>query len=478
MTSSTKRNRRQFLRDLSVTAGAAAVATSSSASASGNYPVGAPLHSLTASRQETREVSFMSIGSLQEQQIYQEAIEAAQNESLDDSNVKINWVQSPADDWAKVMTMFAAGEAYDIQRIDDDRIYLLALENKIHQLDPWMLDPNIGLNLDQYYDRFFTSVAVEGYQFAMLPAGSANVVYYNVDLFEEAGITAPTSWSEAWEFDVFLENARKLSKVSGNRTDVYGIGFPANIVTPIGYGAGASALTEDQTSCAFDTDDVHNALDPIVKLITEELVAVPPEIEPLEMFNGGMLAMMWGAMNLVAEISEGINWGIMPWAKTPQFAMTENYDRAFVIPKSAKDPEAAYIGLKALTEKAAADVYARYRWAVPNLIASAEGEVFNDPSRPPENTNVWIETFGEVNGHQVDVPTPRGPIGEVWKESFTGADLPGALFSGQISTREYLDSACARVNDEIARQNWSATEGLDRLLASDALADPDTKVLG
>lgn len=420
----------------------------------------------------------MSIGSLQEQQIFQDAINAAQEESLSDQNIKINWVQSPADDWAKVMTMFAADEAYDIQRIDDDRIYLLAQENKIHQLDPWMLDSEIGLDPSKYYERFFTSIAVEGYQFSIIPAGSANVVYYNVDLFEEAGITAPASWSEAWDLDTFLANATALSKVSGNRTDVYGFGFPPNVVTAIGYGAGATALNEDQTRCTFDSEDVRNALDPIVKLITDDLVGVPPEIELLEMFNGGLLAMMWGSMSLPAQISDGVNWNIMPWAKTPQYAMTENYDRAFVIPKSAENPEAAYIGLKALTEKAAADVYAEARWAVPNLIASAEGDVLNDPSRPPQNTNVWIETFGEIDGHQVDVPTPRGPIGEAWKAAFTEADLYGALFSGQISTQEYLDSACERVNEEIARQEWSSSVGLERLRNSGALTDPDARVLG
>jgi multiple sugar transport system substrate-binding protein len=405
--------------------------------------------------------------------MFQEAIEAAQNEHLNDLNININWHAAPEGGWERIMTMFAAGEAYDIQRIDDDRVYLLALENQIHQLDPWMLDPSIGTEVDEYYPRFWTSLAIEGYQFAMLPAASANVVYYNIDHFEEAGITAPTSWADAWSLETFLDNVRRLAEVSGE----YGVGFPPNISTAIGYGAGATALNEDQTECGFDNEDVLNALDPFVSLVVEEGIAVPPEIEQLEMFNSGLLAMMWGAMDTVAQISQGIRWDIMPWVKTPQFAMTENYDRAFVIPKTAKDPEAAYLALKALTKKASADIYARTRWGVPNLIASAEGEAFEDPSVPPENKNVWIETFGSVNGHQVDVPTPRGPIGEVWKQAFTGEELWGSLISGQISTAEFLERACARVNEEITRQEWSLTEGLTRLQESGALTDPDARVL-
>jgi ABC-type glycerol-3-phosphate transport system substrate-binding protein len=336
-----------------------------------------------------------------------------------------------------------------------------------------MLDPEVGMDQAAYYPRFFSSLAIEGYQFGMIPASSANVVYYNRDHFEQAGIEAPTTWADAWSLETFLENVRALAGVSGQ----YGVVFPANTVTPIGYGAGGTALNEDQTSCAFDSEEVEAALQPFVSLVVDEQVANPPEVLPLEMFNSGLASMMWGAMDNVAAISETINWGIMPWCATPEFAMTENYDRAWVISKSAPDPEAAYMGLKALTEKAASDIWGQSRFGVPNLIASAEGEAFNDPSRPPEHTNVWSETFGDINGHGVDVILPRGPIGDAWKGNFTGAELYGSLFSGQITARQFLDEGCTRVNDEIARLEWNAEEGLQRLLDSGSVTDPDAKVL-
>lgn len=475
MTSDTRISRRRLLRDASVSVGAAVVGASgaSQATATGSQTAGSGRRRYRSASQTVREVSFMSPGTVREQQMYQEAIAAAQAATLDALNIKINWFAAPGGDWDRIMTMFAAGEAYDIQRIDDDRVYLLAVENKIHQLDQWILDPEIGIEADQYYPRFFSSIAIEGYQFSMIPASSANVVYYNRDHFDRAGIEAPTSWSDAWDLETFVENVRALAAVSGS----YGVGFPGNVTTPIGYGAGATALNDNQTACAFDTDDVAAALDPFVKLIVEDQVATPPEVVPLEMFNAGLSSMTWGAMDLVSGISEDIQWGIMPWCKTPLYAMTENYDRAWVISKTAPDPEAAYIALKALTEKPASDVYARWRYGVPNLIAAAEGEAFNDPALPPEHKNVWTETFGSVNDHPVDLEVPRGPIGDAWKSAFAEADLFGALFSGQMTSREFVDQACARVNDEIARQGWSTEVGLQRLMDSGALTNPDAKVL-
>jgi multiple sugar transport system substrate-binding protein len=201
MTSTTKLSRRRLLREASVAVGATAVAAAtveSTTAATADTTAAALRRAHPAGAQDVRQVSFMSPGSLTDQQIFQDAIAEAQEESLNDLGIQINWNAAPSGDWERIMTMFAADQAYDIQRIDDDRVYLLALENKIHQLDPWMLDPEIGMDQAAYYPRFFSSLAIEGYQFGMIPASSANVVYYNRDHFEQAGIEAPTTWADAW----------------------------------------------------------------------------------------------------------------------------------------------------------------------------------------------------------------------------------------------------------------------------------------
>lgn len=422
-----------------------------------------------------REVSFMSSGNEGDQQMFKEAIDAAQQATLSAEEITINWQPYPGGGWDKIMTMFAAGQAYDIQRIDDDRVYLLAVENKVHQLDGWMFDHK--MNKDDYFPVFWKTLSIEGHQFSMNPAGGADVIYYNVDLFDQAGITAPTSWKEAWSWDQFLANAEKVAKVSGGRTEVYALGFPPNIATPTGHGAGATALNADQTTCSFAGPDVHAAIDPFVQMTVKDQIIAPPELNRLELFNAGKLAMTWESMGFDRQVSKSIKWDIMPWMKTPKFAMTENYDRTFVIAKSAKDPEAAFLGLKTLCEKAASDVFAKYRFGIPYLKASAEGPILNDPETPPTNKNVWFETFGDVDGHPVDVPLPRGPIGEAWKQAFTG-ELFESARSGQISTQDYLNQACQRVDQEIAKWGWNKDKGLELLKQGGGLSHPNRKFAG
>jgi multiple sugar transport system substrate-binding protein len=456
---------------------AASGATPSASPAAAAKPTAAA-QAAPAKTGATREVSFMSIGNEGDQKMFQEALAAAQKESLDAQNIKVNFQPGPAsgpDAWAKVMTMFAGNQAFDVQRIDDDRVYLLATENKIHQLDKMMTD--LGLKKDAYYPAFFTTLNLEGYQFSMNPAGGANVVYYNKDLFDAAGVKAPESWKDAWTWDQFAENARKLAKVSNGNTDVYALAFPPNISTPTGYGAGATAFNADETQCGFGGDDVFNAIDPIVQMVVKEKIIAPPELGDagrLQLFNAGKIAMTWESMGFDQNVSKSIKWDVMPWMKTPKYAMTENYDRTFVISKTAKDPEAAFLALKALCERAAGDVFAQHHFGLPYFKASAEDPAVNDPNVAPAHKAVWRETFDNVDGHPVDVPTPRSPVGEVWKDSFT-ADLFNSALSGQISTRDFLAQVSQKVNDKIAELKWHKGAGLEALKAGGGLTNPETK---
>jgi multiple sugar transport system substrate-binding protein len=420
-------------------------------------------------------ISFMSIGDAQDQQMFKDMIAAAQKESLDKEQIKIEWQPAPGTDWSRTTALFASGTAADITRMDDDRVYSLALDKKIHQLDPWMLDKKDGMNKADYFDTFWTDNSVEGYQFCMEPAMSANVLYYNKDLFEKAGIQAPKKWEEAWGWDEFVTNVKKLTQKSGGRTNVYGAGFPVNIVEPMLYGTGGEALIDKQTQCGVQTPAAAASIDAMAQLVRDGN-APTVDVEQLPLFNSGKLAMTWNAMDFVATISTSVKWDIMPWPKSPIYATTKNYARAFVIPTTAKEPKAAYLALRALCGKAASEVMAKRQWAVPNFKASAEGAAFTDhPS--PSNKAVWSETLSSTGEHPVMIRMPRGPIGLAWASAFVEGTLANGLMSGKMATKDYISRARTQVNAEIKKEKWTSDEGLKRLQASGAWADANAKVV-
>jgi multiple sugar transport system substrate-binding protein len=421
------------------------------------------------------EVKFSSVGTVSEQKIYQQMIAAAQEEVLDDLKITLSWQANTADSWDQVMLKFASGTAADVQRIDDDRVYGLALDNKIFQLDKWMLDKKIGIDSSLYGDNFLRKVTVEGYQFSLTPAVSANVLYYNKALFREAGLEAPASWADAWSWEEFEAAARTLTKRNGNNTDVYGLVMHPSTLNGIGYGAGDQALNEDQTECGFAKPETEQVLDAIAQLVRDGY-SPTVDVEPIPLFNSGKLAIMWSAMELPAQISDDIEWDIMPLPKSKLHAVTKNHARAFVIPKSAKEPEAAYLALKALAGQAASDAVAKSQWAVPMLKSSANSAALTDHPLPATPA-VWSETLGSLDGVTIDIPFPKGPIGDVFAASFVEGPLVNGLLSGQLATRDFIDQARSRVNDEIAKRSWNSSKGLELLQKSGALTDPDTRAL-
>lgn len=461
-------SRRQFLQATAlVTVGTAVAACTA---------VGPSQGGAAAPAQEGKNVTFMSTGGEADQLMFQEALKvAAEQPALQDRNITIEWQPDPGGGWDKIMAMFASDTAYDVQRIDDDRVAELALNNKIHQLDCLM--ELHQMQVDDYLPLFWQTLNLGGYQYSMNPMGGTNVLYYNVDLFAEAGLDEPpSSWADAWEWDAFLGIAEKLAKKDANGKPIqYALGFPSNVITPIAYGAGGSFLNPEQTACTMATSNVVEALQQFVDHTAPGGPEwfVPPGLDLAELFNAGTLALIWASSNFIPTISQEINWGICPWMKTPLYAMTENFDRTFVISKSAPDHEAAFLVMKTLCEQPAADIFAAGGFGVPYLKAALEGDAFANSK--PANKQVWIETFGEVNGQRIDVPTPRGPA-STYKVTFTDGSYFESAMSGQITAQEYMEQACAKAEQDLSSWNWSAGQMEARLIEAGAVTCEGTKL--
>lgn len=78
-------------------------------------------------------------------------------------------------------------------------------------LTPYIENENYGLDLEDYYDIYIEdscSYPVEGYYSLPLYV-ACEVMYYNVDFFQENNLTVPTTWAE------FEEVCTKISEITG-----------------------------------------------------------------------------------------------------------------------------------------------------------------------------------------------------------------------------------------------------------------------
>lgn len=113
-----------------------------------------------------------------------------------------------------------------------------------------------------YLDDFFPAFMANSYYDDMIwgiPFQRSDVVlYYNADLFAEAGLEPPTSW-QSW-----AEAAQALTVRDGDEVTRWGIEYPSGwpywLFQPLAIGSGQNIVGESDTEVYFDNPDVIEAV--------------------------------------------------------------------------------------------------------------------------------------------------------------------------------------------------------------------------
>ncbi|HXF62375.1 MAG TPA: extracellular solute-binding protein, partial [Caldilineaceae bacterium] len=139
-------------------------------------------------------------------------------------NVRIDHQTVPQEYTVKIQTLYAAGTPADIYRYLQEVTPIITVAEKNMHL---VLDDYIAR--DNYDMDDFRPDAVRLYQWDgktyALPRDYGNQnLFYNLDLFEAAGLELPPAdWEDtSWTFEKFLETAQALTKKEGDRTTQWG----------------------------------------------------------------------------------------------------------------------------------------------------------------------------------------------------------------------------------------------------------------
>lgn len=214
------------------------------------------------SGKEPVRLKFMYWGSAFEKQAMENMVEAF-NKSHPDIVVQAEHV--PGDYAAKINTLMATNELPDIAYLSEPLSMKWGAEGRLLDMKPYMeLYPQLAERLEQTYynpapDKTLgTNTAVE-----MI------TLYYNKDLFEEAGVAPPpTKGENAWTWDEFVETAKKLTKDNNGNTPFdpgfnpnsivqYGVSFPTWIGGwyPFLLSNGGDITNDDGTQYTLDSPE-------------------------------------------------------------------------------------------------------------------------------------------------------------------------------------------------------------------------------
>ena len=125
---------------------------------------------------------------------------------------------------SKVLQLAQAGTPADLAIVNAAAIYQLTDADAVIPLDDLIAQSGGDAYINDFYPAFLANSQMSGHTWSIPFQRSTLVLYYNKDLFQQAGIAnAPQSWDE------MVQDAQKLQQKdsSGNVTR-YGVGFPSS----------------------------------------------------------------------------------------------------------------------------------------------------------------------------------------------------------------------------------------------------------
>ncbi|MFP4344795.1 MAG: ABC transporter substrate-binding protein [Anaerolineales bacterium] len=162
------------------------------------------------------------------------------------------------------LAVMLATSLYDLINAD----YIVPLDDYVNEME------NGEAYLDDFLPAFLSNSYYDEQLWSIPFQRSAVVMYYNVDMFNEAGLDAPTGW-QSW-----AEAAQTLTVEEGDSTR-WGLhissDWPYWLFQPLAIGSGQNIL-EDDCTVVFDDPDVIAAVQFYIDL-AEEYRAMPAGVQ-------------------------------------------------------------------------------------------------------------------------------------------------------------------------------------------------------
>ena len=270
------------------------------------------------------------------------------NEQSDDVQVCWTNVGQGGDEYDKFQTAITAGTgAPDVIMIEADRIPTFQIQEAIVDISDYGYDDV----KDDYSEGAWKDVSVgDGVYGAPVDGGPMGMIY-RADIFEEYGITPPTTWEE------YEAAAQTVKDAGGPLFGDLGANVPA-VFMALQYQAGAQPFTYDSATpetigIELNDDGSKKVLDYWAGLVEKGLVGTQDQFTP-EYISGVIggdyatyISAAWAPGYLTgAGVGEGDDAGVWKVAPLPQWEgadpVSVNWGgSAFSVTSQAADPELA-----------------------------------------------------------------------------------------------------------------------------------------
>lgn len=354
-------------------------------------------------------------------------------------DIKIKVETAPFSDYfTKLQTLIAGGTAPDVFELNYENFVSFAAKGVLRNLEP-LAQVDAAFDPDIFYPKAYGAFNYNDMQLGLPETFSTVVLFYNKDLFDEAGVDYPAA---DWTWDDAVAAAKKLTNADAG---VWGLYSPIQFWEFYKKAAQNDCrfFNEDKTEVTIDAPECVEALETMVSFVTEHQV-MPSDAEmgglsDGDMFKAGSLAMdVTGIWMFSAFKDAPFAWDIQvePGVKQQATHFFANAVSAFA---ATEHPQTAWEWVKFFTSSPEmAEIRVKSGWELPTLSNSAYVEGYLEQS-PPDNREAVFESL-----EYAIVP----PVIERQSEM---QDIVNNLLEqvklGQLTPQEALDQAKAQIEE-------------------------------
>ena len=373
-------------------------------------------------------------------------------------NIHVFFTQDPEDFDVKMTADFVEGTAPDVLQGCCD--FLPAWGQKGYLLD---LRPYVAADLDRatiedwdvaQYKAFFTQ---RGAQFALPKYHGALALFYNKDLFDEAGVDYPDG---SWNHDDYLRAMKRLTKdrsgaryqwgsmidISWERLQVHVNDWGGHFVDPQNPKRSLMSQPEAMQALGWIRDRIWG----------DHVMAGPLDVQNLETrqaFVEQRIAMVEDGSWALKDILEGAKFrvGVAPMPAGPVRRTTLATTDGFAIYAGTKYPEAAWELLKFLTGPDYAEAMARVQLLQParaSLIDTWTSLVQQEYPEQTKEMDLGAFAAGHLQGYSVTA--------EVFADQASAGRLAKAAWEQIYTLGRTPVSAMREVSDQIEQAQAAA----------------------
>ena len=361
-------------------------------------------------------------------------------------NITVNLETTSFNDyWDKLQTQLASGTEADIIAMQSLRMPVFAARNAMRPLGP-LYEAEDGFDYEDFFTPISRGLSFDGNVYAFGYDLGPIMLFYNKDLFNEAGVPLPSP-TEPMSWEQFRETAAALTDADNNQ---YGFTIQPNFTAAIPWlwSGGGDYLNEEETQTLLDSEESLAALNFLIGLFTDDPVAAP--ITDLantqfarETFNSGNVGMHqdgpWQFVNLREDAA--FDWDVAPLPAGPAGSITWVAGSGFGISNTTDHVEEAWQALQVITSTESLEKVASSGRGYPARQSAVPA--FIDPQEPPEHVDVVEQILNE------DIASARFlKTTTTWQETEVMLQQEfNPVYLGEISVEETIERVVPRFNE-------------------------------